>query len=102
MPARFILLTRRTCLPRLQVVARYPCYSKLVYNSKLHAGKSIPKNYERLSLEHQIIVHNRLRSLKYTPPGFDRMVEQVDEKPKVPEAIISTAEDNKTGVGKTD
>ncbi|KAF4999495.1 hypothetical protein FGRMN_2424 [Fusarium graminum] len=103
MAASLLLLIPRTRLSRLHAVARYSRYSKLVHNSKeqiLHAGKSIPKNYERLSLEHQIIVHNRLRSIKYTPPGFDEVAEQIDKKPKLPEAIINTAEGNKTGVGK--
>lgn len=75
----------------------------LINNGKkqvLNTQEYIPKNYERLSLQDQIIVRNRLRHSNYTTQKVEKMTEHVEEPSKRLEQNIDMVENDTKGVDK--
>ncbi|KAM0199120.1 hypothetical protein ACHAPA_003722 [Fusarium lateritium] len=98
------MVTRRTGTFVYQLARRNAGYSRSFNNGKgqmLNTQESIPKNYERLSLQDQIIVRNRLKHPNYTPQKVDEMTEGVGEESKRLEEDIEKTESDNKGVDKT-
>lgn len=89
------IITQRIGLSVHRLAGQHAGYSRLINNGKeqiLDTKRYILKNYERLSLQDQIIVRNRLRYATYTPPKVEKMTEGVDEKSKQLEQNLETIE----------
>ncbi|KAM0238906.1 hypothetical protein ACHAP5_008541 [Fusarium lateritium] len=98
------LITRRTGTFVYQLPRRSAGYSMLLNNGRvqmLNLREFIPKNYDRLSLQDQIIVRNRLRQPNYTPQKVEEMTEGIGEESKRLEEDMETTESDNKGVDKT-
>jgi predicted P-loop ATPase/GTPase len=101
MSANSKIITRRIGLFAYQLAGRPAGYSRLINNGKgqtLETKRYTLKNYERLSLQDQIIVRNRLKYSNYTPPKVEKMTERVEEESKRLDQNIDTIESDTNGV----
>lgn len=89
------IITQRIGLSVHRLAGQHAGYSRLINNGTeqtFDTKISTLKNYERLSLQDQIIVRNRLRYATYTPLKVEKMTEGVDEKSKRLEQNTETTE----------
>jgi predicted P-loop ATPase/GTPase len=97
------IINQRSGLSVYQLAARSVGYSRLINTGKrqiLDTQEYIPKNYERLSLQDQIIVRNRLRHSNYTTQKVDKITEHVNEESKRLEQEFDMAESDTEEVDK--